>query len=75
MRVKIWMIKHWMTRAWEEMLMKIVWMLPKKIVMWSFVRVTAHATTGKWSKQIVPELTAMDALKRWEDKSKEPATT
>jgi len=26
----------------------------------------AHATTGEYGSTVVPELTAMDALKRWE---------
>ncbi len=50
----------------EKVLMWIVWRLPKKIVMWCAVRVGAHATTGKYERQIVPELNFMDALKRWE---------
>jgi hypothetical protein len=33
--------------------------------MWCAVRLMAHATVGQYSKQIVPELTAIDALKRW----------
>jgi hypothetical protein len=32
---------------------------------WCTIRVGAHATTGKWSNQIVPELTVADALQRW----------
>ena len=60
-------IRHWLDRKAEKILTWFVWRLPKKIVMWSFVRVTAHASTGKWSNQIVPDLTAMDALKRWND--------
>lgn len=27
----------------------------------------AHATTGKYENQVVPELLAADALKRWND--------
>jgi hypothetical protein len=46
--------------------MWLAWKLPKQLVAMSFVRVTAHATTGAFSKQIVPELTAIDALKRWD---------
>lgn len=51
----------------EKVLRKIVWLLPRKVVMWAFIRVVAHATTGKWGNQIVPELSAMDALKRWDE--------
>ena len=49
--------KFWMTIAgW----------LPHQLVMWAAIRLVAHATTGSYSYQIVPELTAMDALARWE---------
>lgn len=47
--------------------MAIAWRLPKWLVYWCFIRVVAHATTGAYSSQIVPDLTAMDALKRWEE--------
>lgn len=45
---------HWIARH-----------LPKRIVYWCAIRVSAHATTGKYSSQIVPELTVMDAVKRY----------
>lgn len=50
----------------EKILTWIVWHLPKKLVMWCAVRVGVHATTGDYSNQVVPDLTFMDALKRWE---------
>ncbi len=31
------------------------------------MRVEAHATQGKYSNQVVPDLTFMDAMERWED--------
>jgi hypothetical protein len=34
-------------------------------VAWCFSRVVGVATTGKYSNTIVPELTALEALKRW----------
>jgi len=45
--------------------------LPKIIVYWCVIRVIAHATTGRYADQIVPELTAIDALKRWHDTNAE----
>lgn len=52
-----------------EPLMKwLAWKLPRQLVLWCAIRVVAHATTGKFSSQVVPDLTAMDALKRWDDK-------
>jgi len=50
----------------EKILIFIAWRLPKSIVMWCSIRLIAHATQGQYSNQIVPELNAMDALKRWE---------
>jgi len=46
---------------------KLAWILPKKLVRWCGYRIGAAATTGKYSNQIVPELTFMDAMARWED--------
>ena len=60
-------LKYRAKRVHERLLRKIVWMLPHRVVMWAFIRVVAHATTGKWGDQIVPELTAMNALKRWDE--------
>ena len=50
----------------EKLVTKLVWALTKSIVYWCAIRLIANATTGKYSNQIVPELKAMDALKRWE---------
>lgn len=41
--------------------------LPKKVVYYAAIRLIRNATTGKFQNQVVPELTAMDALKRWEE--------
>lgn len=50
----------------EKLQIFIAWRLPKGVVYWCAIRLMAHATQGKYGNQIVPELTAMDALKRWE---------
>ena len=47
--------------------MKVAWLLPRRVVTWCYVRVGAHATTGKYGNTIVPELSMMDALGRWDD--------
>ena len=36
--------------------------------MWCVVRLMTHATQGEHATQIIPELTVVDALKRWEVK-------
>ena len=51
----------------ERIWIKLAWLLPKKLVLWASLRLIAHATTGKYGSQIVPELSAMDAVKRWDD--------
>jgi len=43
----------------------IAWKLPKTVAYYCAVRVAAHATTGEYSSQLVPDLTAMDALRRY----------
>jgi hypothetical protein len=55
-----------MERKEISMWKKLAWILPKKLVYWAAIRLIANATQGKFSDQIVPELTAMDALQRWE---------
>ena len=49
----------------ENLLIKIAWLLPKKLVMWCGYRIGAFATIGKYEQTIVPELTFMDAMQRW----------
>lgn len=49
--------------AWQA----IAWRLPHELVRWCFVRVVAHATTGRFGWTVVPKLSAMDALKRWDE--------
>ena len=55
-----------MARLKERILFKIVWWMPKSFIYFAAVRLIAYCTTGKYSSQIVPNLSAMDALKRWE---------
>jgi hypothetical protein len=60
-------LRYWyLQKPCERVRMKFVWMLPKWLVYWCAIRLIAHATQGPHSNTIVPELTAMDALKRWE---------
>jgi len=39
--------------------------LPKELIEWCAIRLMVNATTGKYSDQVVPELTAIEALNRW----------
>lgn len=46
---------------------RIVKYVPNKLKYIVAIDVVAHATTGKYSKTNVPELSAMDAIKRFAD--------
>ncbi len=54
-----------MEKLKEKFMLKLVWLLPKNLVYWCAIRLIANATTGKYGNQIVPELSAIEALKRW----------
>jgi len=58
--------KHRMEVRGTKLAMGIVWLLPRWVVYWCSVRLMAHASTGQWGHQVVPELTALEALKRWD---------
>jgi hypothetical protein len=59
---------RWKLRAWlESFQMFCAWLMPRWLVRWCGVRMGAHATTGRFCDQVVPELAFMEALKRWED--------
>lgn len=49
--------KFWMWLAWR---------LPRNLVYMAAIRLVAHATTGEYADTVVPEITAMEAVKRWE---------
>jgi hypothetical protein len=49
----------------EQAYIDMAWALPEGVAYWAAVRVMVHATGGKYSDQIVPDLKAFDALERW----------
>jgi len=49
----------------EKLYKWLAWKFPRDLVKWASLRLIANATQGQYSTTIVPELTAMDALKRW----------
>ena len=61
------MRKYEVAKAKEKAWTWLAWKLPKTLVMWASIRLIAHATQGEYGATIVPELSAMDALKRWEN--------
>ena len=56
----------------EKVQFWIAWKMPRWLVYFCSVRLMAHATQGENGDTVVPELTAMDALKRWGKSSPEP---
>ena len=65
-------MRYWVSRKVENAIIWIAWRLPRRLVMWCAYRVGAHATSGKYGNTVVPELTFMDAVHRWEiDKNDE----
>ena len=50
----------------EKILMWIAWRLPKRLAACAAYRIGAFATQGKYSTTVVPEVTFMDVMHRWE---------
>jgi hypothetical protein len=46
--------------------------LPKRLVYWCYIQVATYATTGKHGNTVVPELSMMDALQRYEREQVNP---
>ena len=61
-----WYFEDTVGRWPDKICMFIAWHLPRRLIMWCAMRLGAHATTGKYETQIVPELNFMDALDRWQ---------
>ena len=60
-------MRYQMRKFTERVQMKIAWSLPHWLVRWATIHCVAHATTGKYGDTVVPELTAMEAVGRWDD--------
>ncbi len=58
-------IRYELNKIKEKVLMAIVWSLPKVLVKWAYVRVVAHATTGKYEKTELPGLDVVEVIQRW----------
>jgi hypothetical protein len=60
-------MKYWyFSRKMDRLSYWVAWRLPRWLVAKAAIRLVSHATTGKYGNQVVPELTAMEALKRWD---------
>ena len=63
--IMVYFLETFLRKTKEEIPRKIAWILPKEIIKWAFIKIIVNATTGKYSNQNVPELTTIDALRRW----------
>lgn len=60
----------------DKITLWIAWHLPRFLVKWCYVRVAAHATTGRYGNANPDELSIMEALKRWKtDNAGSPPVT
>lgn len=66
-RTRLSYARYELHKTHQRVVMRLAWVLPKSVAYWAAIRLMAHATTGSYSGQVVPELTALDALKRWDD--------
>ena len=41
------------------------WFIPKRLMYFCFMSIMAHATTGKYSDTVVPDLTGLKAIARF----------
>jgi hypothetical protein len=60
-------LKYQATKKLERLERKVVWLLPRWLIRWAVVRATLHATNGKWGKTVVPKITALEVMERWEE--------
>ena len=59
--------KYELRKIKESVAIFIAWRLPRYLVMWCAIRLIAYSTQGEYGNTIVPGLTAMDALQRWDE--------
>jgi hypothetical protein len=58
--------RWWFATRPDAVARRVAWLLPRKVAYWATLRVGAHATTGRYGHQVVPELTFFEAIERWE---------
>jgi hypothetical protein len=64
--LRVYLLKERYRKARDATAMKVAYLLPRRLVMWCYIRIACHATLGKYENTVVPELGMMDALQRWE---------
>lgn len=53
-------------RAANKLAFAVAFALPRRVAMWSYVRVHAHATTGPWGNDHPDAVTYGQAMDRWQ---------
>lgn len=59
------MYRYELDKITTKILMWIVWLLPKSIAYWCYIRVHAYATSHKYSDRTPDEVTWSMALEEW----------
>ncbi len=49
----------------DKFWMWLAWLLPRRLVYWASIRLISAATVNQYSNTVVPDLSALDAIKRW----------
>ena len=59
------MMKNLSTREINFLFWIVKYLIPKRVIYFSFMHVMVYSTTGKYGNTIVPELSGMDAIDRY----------
>jgi len=55
----------------DKILFRLAMWLPKRLVYFCLIRCISYGTTGRYSIEVVQEVTAMDILDRWYKQNRE----
>ena len=66
--IKLFDFKYEWEKLKDKIIIAIAWKMPRRLVTHCYARVAAHAVQGKYSGTVVPELSMIEALKRWNEK-------
>ena len=53
-------------RSVDDLCLTVAGMLPPRLVYWATIQAMAETTTGEYGSTVVPELRAMEVLKRYD---------
>ena len=58
-------VKLWIGERHEKAVMWVAWVLPRRVALWAYIRVMAHATQGPYGGDHVEDITYRKAYDRW----------